>query len=226
MRNITDIYLEYEIPSNLQEHMLRVAAVGQIVADSWIAKDEINDSFLISALLLHDMGNILKFDLSNPSQLSTEDLSWLKRVQQKYQEKYGCDEHYATIKIAQELHLPPKIVEMLGMKENDAFRSSTHYALLSPDWSLKIKAYADLRVGPHTILTIDERFDDILVRYKGRSHKLGDVNYVELRRQDAHELEKQLSAKTLIDLSKLCMNDIVPVVERLRKYTLPVGEDQ
>lgn len=221
MKNITSVYVKYEIPSNLQEHMLRVAAVGKIIADNWEMEGEIKDDFLIPTLLVHDMGNIIKFDLTSPLQIATEDIDWLRRVQQRYIDTYGNDEHYATAQIARDLNLPKPVVDMLDARENDAFHSSTHYALVSQNWSLKIKEYADLRVGPYSLVTVKERFDDVLDRYKGRSHKLGNVEYVEERRKDAYELENQIQSRTRIDLQKLSIEEVDSTIEDLRYFVLP-----
>ncbi len=43
---------------------------------------------------------------------------------------------------------------------NDLIRSS--------DWENKLGKYADLRVGPHGVLTLKERFDDLHKRYAGK----------------------------------------------------------
>jgi 5'-deoxynucleotidase YfbR-like HD superfamily hydrolase len=47
---------------NLQLHQLRVAAVGQIICESIPDFDETEE--VVTTCLLHDMGNIIKFDLN------------------------------------------------------------------------------------------------------------------------------------------------------------------
>ena len=81
---------------NLQEHMLRVAAVASLVCDNFnepLPKDDI-----ITACLLHDMGNIIKSDLQYfPEFIKPEGLDYWQKVKDEYIEKYSRDEHKATI---------------------------------------------------------------------------------------------------------------------------------
>jgi 5'-deoxynucleotidase YfbR-like HD superfamily hydrolase len=58
---IQDVYIKCAIPENLQLHMLRAAAVGHIIIRHWY-KNEIEGERVLLALLLHDLGNVLKFD--------------------------------------------------------------------------------------------------------------------------------------------------------------------
>ena len=61
--HILRIYKKYFIPLNLQKHMLKTAGVGKIICDSSNLK--LNKTVIVTTLLLHDMGNILKFDVEN-----------------------------------------------------------------------------------------------------------------------------------------------------------------
>ncbi|USN54769.1 MAG: HD domain-containing protein [Candidatus Peribacteria bacterium] len=59
--SIQDIYTQYQIPPSLQEHMLRVAAVAEQICLH--SSQEIDHATIVTAALLHDMGNIIKFNL-------------------------------------------------------------------------------------------------------------------------------------------------------------------
>jgi 5'-deoxynucleotidase YfbR-like HD superfamily hydrolase len=59
---ILELYDTYKIMPQLAAHQLRVAAVAYAITQAIF--EPIHDEELISACLLHDMGNILKFDLS------------------------------------------------------------------------------------------------------------------------------------------------------------------
>ena len=67
---ILEIYEKYKIMPQLRTHMLRVAAVGKIVCDAVNEKvkqnrgEFVNTKNVVTACLLHDMGNIIKFDLN------------------------------------------------------------------------------------------------------------------------------------------------------------------
>ncbi len=62
---IKQIYDFYPIPPNLQNHMLTVANVVFTISQNWIGPS-INKRDLILAALLHDVGNLAKFDLNKP----------------------------------------------------------------------------------------------------------------------------------------------------------------
>src|SRR5437588_9728526 len=68
MTNILEVYRKYSIPTNLQLHMLRAAAIGKLITDHWNYQHgpAIDVSVIIKTLLLHDMGNIVKIDLDAP----------------------------------------------------------------------------------------------------------------------------------------------------------------
>lgn len=58
--NILEIYNKYYLPENLQMHMLRVAACSNLIIDNW-SGPEIDKEAIIRVCLLHDMGNIVKY---------------------------------------------------------------------------------------------------------------------------------------------------------------------
>ena len=58
---IKDIYKKYLLPRNLQEHMLRVAALSEIILDDW--KDGCADAHAITTTcLFHDIAKPLTFE--------------------------------------------------------------------------------------------------------------------------------------------------------------------
>ena len=60
--NIFNIYAKYKIPPQLQTHQLRVAAVAKTICEHlWPKLSDMRT--IISTCLVHDMGNIIKFDL-------------------------------------------------------------------------------------------------------------------------------------------------------------------
>ena len=44
------------------------------------------------------------------------------------------------------------------------------------NWYRKVCAYSDFRVAPYGVVSVDERFDDVVKRYKGRNHPLAAFN--------------------------------------------------
>jgi len=59
---IQQIYDHYDIMPSLQLHMLRVTAVAAMIVESF--NQPLDKNNIIKACLLHDMGNIVKFDFN------------------------------------------------------------------------------------------------------------------------------------------------------------------
>src|SRR3989344_2472976 len=100
---ITEIYEKYKIPPNLQLHQLRVAGVASIICDNF--DKPLDKGSIITTCLLHDMGNILKFnfDIFPEEFYGKQGRAYWEKVKQEFKEKYGEDEHKATHAIAEEL---------------------------------------------------------------------------------------------------------------------------
>lgn len=66
---ILEIYKKYKIPHHLQLHILRVGAVATLIIDNINHElvTEFDRNLIITICLLHDMGNVIKFDFSNGS---------------------------------------------------------------------------------------------------------------------------------------------------------------
>ncbi len=180
IKSINDIYRRFKVPRNLQEHMRRAAAVGDLICDKWqgpgLHKDDI-----IATLLLHDLGNIIKMDLESERGLRllgadrrrTEEI---KEIQREIMEKYGPDDHIATHAMAEEIGASTRVLELLDLK---TFSSITKI-VANNDFENKICAYADLRVGPLGILMLKERFGEL--RHRLPADRLNDryPNFEEL----------------------------------------------
>ena len=101
---IVEIYQRYDIPPNLVRHQLGVTAVGAYLMDHWLGT-AIDQELVIQTLLLHDMGNIIKFKRPFLGELEAEAGYW-EKIQDQYFKKYGTDVHLATLAIVNELRLP------------------------------------------------------------------------------------------------------------------------
>jgi len=166
MRTIQEIYNEYKIVLNLQEHQIRVAAVGAAICEHLDAP--VDTDSVIKALLLHDMGNIIKFKLGQSRQLFPErftegKLEYWQQVQREFIEKYGKDEHQATLIIMKELGVDQKIENLV---ECVGFLTGSENAM-SSSLERKICAYSDMRVSPHGVVLLEDRIADLHKRYDG-----------------------------------------------------------
>jgi hypothetical protein len=213
---IQDIYTHYQIPENLQLHMYRVTAVGLLVADLIGNSIKLDKKIITIALLLHDVGNIIKFNLGNSTILKSDEVEQLKKVKDAFISKYGDDEHLATIKIVNELNVPTKVVEIL---ENIG-SSKVHVTIHSEDWYWKVCSYADFRVAPYGVVSVEERFDDVIQRYKDRAHVLADVEKTLEKRDNCLILEKQIQAESMSPLSEINDAKITHLLRELREFNI------
>ncbi len=147
----------------LQQHQLRVAAVARMIYDS--LSIPLDKEGVVNICLFHDMGNIIKFDLSYfPDFIKPEGLDYWQNVKNQFVEKYGKNEHIATEAICRELGLCESQLTYL----NTIGFTRAKQALESESLEQMICCYADQRVGPHGMLSIEERLEDGRKRYANR----------------------------------------------------------
>ena len=139
---------------NLQDHQLRVAAVAGLICDSLDIKTDKEN--IIKACLLHDMGNIIKFDLSYtennfPQFLEPQGLKYWQDIQKEYFEKYGKDEHETSIQIAHEIESNSSVIDLINCIDGLFVEKIAKEDNLEQ----KICMYADNRVSPHAVVSIE-----------------------------------------------------------------------
>jgi hypothetical protein len=215
--SIQEVYKKFEVMPQLQEHMLRVAAVGQAVCQA--SPLPINQSNVIEACLLHDLGNIIKFDLTKfPEFLEPEGLDHWKNVQNDFFARYGFDEHVATLMMAKDIGVKPEVyalVKAIGFNE-----FMTEVNLEKPWYELWACEYADMRVTPTGVVSLGQRVADLEERYGKKYHHPDHV----AKRQQFHEImkhvESELFAKTTIKPSDINDSSIASSVIALKNYIL------
>ena len=73
--------------------------------------------------------------------------------------------------IARELNVSDKVLYIL-----DNIGSSRLSATLdSDDWYIKLCSYSDFRVFSCGVVSVEERFDEVIRRYAGSQHVLADA---------------------------------------------------
>jgi len=176
------IYQQYNILPNLQRHMLQVAAVGEWIYDHWNGP-VLEKEPLINALLLHDMGNIIKFRPPYLGEMADDEEYWLG-VQREFVKKYGPSEHSATEKIIHEIN-PPNLEKVLAIYHCIGWHNTPEEL----SWEGKIADYADCCVAPQGVVGFEKRMEDLLVRYKKDGYEEGIVK----SRDNAKDVEGMLS---------------------------------
>ena len=198
--NIGSIYERFRIPEHLQMHMLRVAAVGKLICRNWKG-GKINEDDVVAVLLLHDLGNVVRFDFDNEGlnaiYSEKSNLDEMREIMEGTIEKYGEDDHEVTDKMCRELGVNDRISFLLN---NKAFVQNKEVCA-SGDFELKICAYADQRIGPLGVMGLRERLDEAKVRgSKSLQHP-----EVDLLIECALEIEGQVLGNA--DLSAGDIND-------------------
>ncbi len=146
----------------LQDHQYRVAAVAKILCERCSEKVPVPE--IISACLLHDMGNLIKFDLDKiPEGLDIGDTDYWRQVQVTMKARYGDDEHQATYAIVEETGVSPltlEIVKYIGTRNAATMLEQKNVPVL-------IATYSDFRVTPTEVTSLQQRIEDLLKRYEG-----------------------------------------------------------
>ncbi|KKU02892.1 MAG: hypothetical protein UX88_C0035G0003 [Candidatus Woesebacteria bacterium GW2011_GWC2_47_16] len=195
---ISDVYQKLSVPPNLQEHMLKVCGVVTFIEGYWIGGEEIDWNFIKKAALLHDVGNIVRFDFDNHPEFLRDEQSrvgYWRDVQKQMVEKYSKDDHAATKKILQEVGVDEKLIEIIWemrFGKSVATRDSNN-------WPLKIILYADLRTLPLGIGTLEERLHDVRQRLSKYSTRADFKDLVNACR----DIEKQIQQKVNIPLEQI-----------------------
>jgi HD-GYP domain-containing protein (c-di-GMP phosphodiesterase class II) len=204
---------------NLQLHQLRVAAVGKMIAEHLDIPVNVRD--VILAGLFHDMGNIVKFDLKRyPESLEPEGLAHWDKVKSDFMQKYGDNSHSASSAIARMIGLPENVVDIiehLSVAELEKITKSDLY-------ELKIVEYADDRISPRGVASIQDRFNDMSERYQNRYEnpekaKAVYAQYIQLAQMN----EQQIFSHTLLKPEDISDQTIAPIVEKLQDYWVSEG---
>lgn len=217
--HIQEIYNKYKIMPSLQLHMFRVAGVASVICENFKQPELINQDDIVSACLLHDMGNIIKFDLSLfPQFLEPDGFSYWKGIQDEYIKKYGEDEHNATYVIAKEIRVSKavqQIIESVGFSNSEKNYNSTNF-------NYKIAAYADFRVAPYGVDSLENRLKDGRERFMKNKMKAYNpkLDKFEELSEYIYKLEKQIFENTTIKPSNITESCCERTRSNLRGLTL------
>ncbi len=214
MRTVTDIYNHYKIGKHLQLHMLRVAGVVSLICDN--IEVSVDKDNLVKAALLHDMGNIIKFQLDLfPEFAQPEGVEYWRGVQKEFIDKYGSSEQQATLQIINEIGVP---------KEVSALIDEIHFRLLEEhkntnDFNIKILHYADLITSPFGVVSYEERMKEAHERYKNHKNSVGEEKWVHLN-QCGLEMRDQIFSKCKIKPEDINEESVAPIIEELKNFVL------
>ncbi len=213
---ILEIYKKYDLPENLQLHMLRVAACSALIMEHWNGP-QIDQEAIIRVSLLHDMGNILKI----PEDFS-KDENFLK-IRKQYFQKYGTNDHELNIEIGKIEGLTEKELAILDGKRS----RKNEETLKSDSYERKICAYCDQRVAPNGVVGIVERLEDAKKRYKDKPLSVwSDEAKANRLMKCSLEIEKQIMQFCAIKPEEITDERIAKFVKELKKYEMGEKDDK
>jgi len=211
--NISEVYKKQQINKGLQEHMLRVAGVAKYICDnSDLFVDKNN---VITACLLHDMGNLIKSKLETaPELFEPEGVDFWSEIKYRMIEKYDNDVHGATVAKIKEVCKTPEVVKIV----EEASFDDIEKVASSGSMEAKLLEYADMRVGMFGIMPLAERFQDIHDRYvPNRFSKEELLN----KQRAAEKIEREIFKLSSIRPSHVS-NETVdgPLINDLLEFTV------
>lgn len=211
---ILDIYKEYKIMPNLAMHQLRVAGVALMICES--LDFEIDKESIVKACLIHDIGNIIKFNLKRfPEWNEPEGLEYWEGVKSEYIIKYGNDEHKASLLISLELGVSDSIYRMVDCVDS----SFVEILKLSDNFGEKICLYSDNRVNPYGIVSVEDHSLDVLERYRDHPHAFSEESRVFFN-ENLFEIEKQIFSHSKIKPEDINDDSIEKYLEKVKVFEI------
>lgn len=209
---VETIYKMYKIMPNLQEHMLRVAAVASMICDN--LEESLPKEEIVTLCLLHDMGNIIKSNFEfMPENLEPQGLVYWQNVKNDFIKKYGPDEEKANMEIMKEIGVSDKI---LALQKENFFKFACKHRDSPID--IKIICYADWRVSPFGIVSFDVRMAEAKKRYTLKTKTEEDEREVLIK--CCKEIEKQIFAKCKIKPEDINDKTAADIISELRNFVI------
>ncbi|MDB5238573.1 MAG: hypothetical protein JWM46_843 [Candidatus Kaiserbacteria bacterium] len=213
---VGDVYEKYRLLPILKMHQLRVAAVGKTICDHF--DRGLDTQSVVLACLLHDMGNIIKSDLSVfPAALEPQGRDHWEQVKKEFIATYGPDEHQAALTIAREIGASEAVIRLMDGIGFSKLEITRDHPLFEP----KIVEYSDCRVSPAGITDMTVRLEDARARY---AYQPTDIPRTPERFNEllgaAHEIEMQIFAHTDITPTELSEEALAPSIAALREYKI------
>jgi len=204
IKDIRNIYKRFPVTKHLQNHMMQVAAIGQLIAEHWKGP-ALNRDDLLAFLLLHDIGNIVKFDFTQKAMFTPdEDLKLWEQRQKETIARYGTETDTVILAFAREIGVSERILHLLA---NSSF-INLEKIRDGDDWEQKIGKYCDLRVAPKGVVLLTERIADIEKRYAGKLPPNTDALF-----NVAYDVEKQIFAQCEMKPEEITDERIAPIIK-------------
>ncbi|KKR30034.1 hypothetical protein A2715_02915 [Candidatus Woesebacteria bacterium RIFCSPHIGHO2_01_FULL_39_32] len=197
--------------------MLRVAGVASVIAENF--KEKLDNKAVISAGLIHDLGNMAKIKLDAfPEFAQPLGVSYWEKVLTEFKQKYGSDDYTATYKILKDLGVSETIYDLVQSLEFAKAPSTAQ----GNNLELKICLYSDSRVSPHGVVSLRDRLEEVkerFIRNKGISEK--KFNQIA---ESLYEIEKQIFAYCKIIPEDITEEKVRPFIEELKYFEIETSK--
>jgi hypothetical protein len=194
---VKDVYLKFSTPKNLQEHMLRVAALSKIITDNWTGPT-LNSLPIVKTCALHDTAKPMTFDINKQAAYGAtpDEITKLSDLQNLIKSKYGLVEHEAVIEMYKDLNMEENCIRLIKNFEWIYIPRLVG----ENDYESLICNYCDMRIGPKGILGLQQRLDDLKVRMGGEQYEEDTKN--------GKLVEPLIMENTNIDLNSITDDDL------------------
>lgn len=184
-------------PKNLQEHMLRVAAISKIILHNWTGP-ELDKKAVTVACATHDIAKPMTFDITKQAQYGASqiDIANLVKLQDFIKNNYGEEEYEAACKMCRDIGVEEKICQMV----KNLGWINIPQLLKDKNTEMLVSIYCDMRIGPEGILSLIGRIKDV----KGRANYEGSDNFL----KNGKVLEKEIQKNVSHDLNKISDQDL------------------
>lgn len=214
MKTVQEAYEKYKIMPTLQLHQLRVASVAKIICDNLTEKMDANS--VVLACLFHDMGNIIKSDLTRfPEFLEPEGLDYWQGVKDGFIQKYGTSEHVAVEIIVKEIGVSEKVQKLI----NEMGFRNAEVVNIQGSLENKISCYSDMRVDPHAVVSMESRLAEGRKRYSGRATSMASDAF-ELLANALRKVEIDIFASTNIKPEDVTDDKVKEIMGSLRNFPI------
>lgn len=175
--------------------MIRVAGLAKIILDNLNDSVKIDKPSVLQACLFHDIAKIISFRTVKDDEAE---------IRKECIKKYGDDEHVAANTIVSEIPLSDHAQEIIQNNNTRPFLDKIRNIMNSNDFEMKVLKYADSRISPDGLVTLKERWDDLVKRYPEKKGDPGNVEANEIMMA----IEGHIQSRCGIDLLSIKQEDI------------------
>jgi len=215
--SIEEIYDRFVIPGNLRLHMYRVASVAEMICDNRNGIG-VDTHDVVAACLLHDLGNIVKFEIKNERSRGLlgadgKDVEYWLGVKRDIVAKYGAVDHVATRNMLMELDVDSRLILMIDDMGGVLGTGGK-------DFEADICSYSDCRVGPTGVMSVNSRIKDFYERSMLGDNAILKKRAIALRANLGGILktERKIFADARIRPEQIDDKSIKPYLDRYMKH--------